>query len=187
MVYPETLIVSFAVERLVLGAGGQCEAARRNYPFFDRELKAKTEMSAYGLCTKLRMRSYLRLHTSKASPNSHRLPALVRNCILARFAESLVQPETAHLLLTVRRVNTSSLPSLEFLYPDHHVQVTLRVLFNHIPDVVRLSGLLELPPCHEILDLSDGSYCVLVRLRQSSTEKHDVLEESTRRTGTVLA
>lgn len=38
--------------------------------------------------------------------------------------------------------------------PDHHVEMTLRVLFNDIPHIVRFSRLLKLSPGHEILNFS---------------------------------
>lgn len=45
-----------------------------------------------------------------------------------------------------------SSPPLQLFYPDHHVQMSLRVLFYNISNIIRLPGLLEPPPRHEILD-----------------------------------
>lgn len=44
--------------------------------------------------------------------------------------------------------------------------MTLTVLLDHVPDVVRLSSLLELSPGDKVFDLPDGSDRVPVGLRQ---------------------
>ena len=55
------------------------------------------------------------------------------------------------------------------LYPDHHVEVPLRVLLDDVAHVVRLARHLELAARHEVLDLADRPDRVLVRLRQAAT------------------
>lgn len=72
--------------------------------------------------------------------------------VAARFAQGLVQA------------------ALELLDADHHVQVALGVLLDHVADVVRLAGLLELAPSDEVLDFSDRPDGVPVRFRQSVGE-----------------
>uniref|UniRef100_A0A182U3K3 Uncharacterized protein n=1 Tax=Anopheles melas TaxID=34690 RepID=A0A182U3K3_9DIPT len=64
--------------------------------------------------------------------------------IAARFAERLVQP------------------ALQLLDAHHHVQMALRVLLDHIADVVRFAGLLKFAPRDKVLDLPDrpATYCV---------------------------
>ena len=57
-----------------------------------------------------------------------------------------------------------------YLNPHHHVEVPLTVLFYHVPHVIRLSGLLKFSPRHEILDFSDGSYCIFVCFCQPKIE-----------------
>jgi hypothetical protein len=57
-----------------------------------------------------------------------------------------------------------------YLDPDHHVEVSLRVLFNDVPHIVRLPCLLKLATGDEVFDLPDGSDGVFVRFRQ--TGKH---------------
>ena len=52
------------------------------------------------------------------------------------------------------------------LDPDHHVEMSLRVLFDDIPDIVGLPRLLESPPCHKIFYFPDGSDRILVSFRQ---------------------
>lgn len=61
-------------------------------------------------------------------------------------------------------------PTLYYLDPDHHVEVTLRVLLNDVPDVVGFPGLLELATGHKVLDLADRSDRVLVRVCQTKTQ-----------------
>ena len=55
-------------------------------------------------------------------------------------------------------------PSLQFLDPDHHVQMALTVLFDDISYIIRLSSLLKLPSGNEVLDLPDATDRVLVRV-----------------------
>lgn len=64
----------------------------------------------------------------------------------------------------------ASWPVETYLDSDHHVEVTLAVLLNHVPHVVRLPGLLELPPGHEVFDLPDGPDGVAVSLGQPVEE-----------------
>ena len=54
------------------------------------------------------------------------------------------------------------------LDPDHHVEVSLRVLLDDVADVVGLARLLELAPRHKVLDLPDRPDRVLVRLSQTA-------------------
>lgn len=56
------------------------------------------------------------------------------------------------------------------LYPDHHVQVALRVLLDDVAHIVRLARLLELAPCHEILDFPYRPDSVPMGVRQSRRE-----------------
>lgn len=58
-------------------------------------------------------------------------------------------------------------PPLELLDADHHVEVALGVLLDHVPDVVRFAGLLELAPRYEVLDLPDRPDRVTVRFGES--------------------
>ena len=71
------------------------------------------------------------------------------------------------------------------LDPDHHVEMSLRVLLNHITHVIRLLGLkyemeghltlvnagakylLELSPSNKIFDFSDSSDDIFVGIRQA--------------------
>ena len=54
------------------------------------------------------------------------------------------------------------------LDPDHHVEVSLRVLLDDVADVVGLARLLELAPRNKVLDLPDRTDRVLVRLSQTA-------------------
>ena len=63
---------------------------------------------------------------------------------------------------------------MQLFNPDHHVQVSLRVLLDNVSHIVWLSGLLEFPSGHEVLDLSDGSDRVPVGFGQiTDTETRD--------------
>lgn len=53
------------------------------------------------------------------------------------------------------------------LNSHHHVEMTLAVLFNDIPYIIRLACLLKLAASNEVLDLTNGPYRVAVCLRQS--------------------
>lgn len=60
---------------------------------------------------------------------------------------------------------------------NHHVQVALAVLLDHITYIVRFPRLLKLPSGHEILDLSDRPYCVSMRLRQPENNSDPIFSE----------
>lgn len=53
------------------------------------------------------------------------------------------------------------------LNSDHHIKMTLAVLFDNISDIVRLPGLLELATTNEIFDFSYGSYCIPVGISET--------------------
>jgi hypothetical protein len=57
---------------------------------------------------------------------------------------------------------------------DHHVEVALRVLLNHITHVVGLSRLLKLPPRHKVLDFPYRANRITMCLRQSASESSKV-------------
>lgn len=60
---------------------------------------------------------------------------------------------------------------------NHHVQVALAVLLDHITHIVRFPRLLELPSGHEILDLPDRPYGVSMRLRQPENNSDPIFGE----------
>ena len=42
-----------------------------------------------------------------------------------------------------------------YLYPDHHIEMTLRVLLNNVTHIIRLSGLLKFSSRHKIFNFSN--------------------------------
>ena len=58
-----------------------------------------------------------------------------------------------------------------YLDSDHHIQVALRVLFNNVPNIVGLPGLLELSSGNEVLDLTDCPDGIFVSLGQTESLK----------------
>lgn len=61
-------------------------------------------------------------------------------------------------------------PTNTYLYPNHHVEVSLTVLLDDVPDVVRLPRLLELPPRDEVLYFAYGPNGVLVCLGEPAKD-----------------
>lgn len=66
-----------------------------------------------------------------------------------------------------------------YLYPNHHIQVTLTILFDHIAHVVRFPCLLKLPPGHEVLNLPDRPYGVSMCFRQPENCNDSIFSQFT--------
>ena len=62
------------------------------------------------------------------------------------------------------------------LYSDHHVEMSLRVLFDHVPHIVRLPRLLKLSSGDKVFDLANGANRVLVSLREATNDKTKIGE-----------
>lgn len=75
--------------------------------------------------------------------------------IASRFPESLVQSALKLLKQITHLFGLFIAFCFTYLYPDHHVQVTLRVLFDDVANVVRFSSLLEFSTSYEVFDFSD--------------------------------
>ena len=85
-----------------------------------------------------------------------------------RGGERVQNPEHFAYVLNGCPLITAIAPSTTHLDPDHHVEVSLRVLLDDVADVVGLARLLELAPRHKVLDLPDRADRVLVRLSQTA-------------------
>ena len=62
------------------------------------------------------------------------------------------------------------IPTLKTFDPGQHIEVSGRILFDDVLDVVRSKGFLELPPGHEELDLpqrTNGSFVNIGQLGHS--------------------
>jgi hypothetical protein len=116
---------------------------------------------------------YLLLYPVQPGPDGHRLdvahPVDPRQ-VAAGLPQRLVQPPL-QLLQQARVAAVGLRRTVAYLDPHHHVEVSLAVLLDDVPHVVRLPRLLELPPRHEVLDLADGPDGVLVGLGQPATEE----------------
>lgn len=123
------------------------------------------------------MEAYLQLDSSHTGTDRHRV-AFSFVLILSRFSEGLIESKSF--------IPEVVLPSLKLFYPNHHVQMPLGVLLDHIADIIRLSGLLkhlsdkkssvylEFPPSNKIFYLANGSNGILMHFSQLANAKMDV-------------